>query len=211
MASWETFCPGFEIVRWDESNAPVQGNLYARQAYQVRKWAFVSDYVRLHALFTQGGIYLDTDVELTAPLDHFLGQEAFCGFESPEKVATCLIGSVPCHPLLRELTEQYRLLPFLRGGVPDCITNVERITALLIEKGLSPDGQAQTVAGMTVYPCDYFSPKSLVDGKITRTPNTCAIHHFSASWMTSRQRLHTYIAQKLGPVWTKKMKRIRNL
>lgn len=212
MDSWREYCPDWEIIRWDESNSAPTETTYSRQAYEAGKWAFVSDYVRLKVLWEQGGIYLDTDVELTGPLDGLLEQEGFCGFEAPDKVATCLIACTAHHPLIGELLEEYRTRPFLRGdGSLDCTTNVERVTSVLTQKGLVPDGTGQTVAGMTIYPPDWFSPKDLTTGKITRTEHTCAIHHFSASWMTRRQRFHTFAAQCIGPVWTQRLKGMRKL
>ena len=210
MESWRKYCPGWEVVRWDESNSLPLETAYPRQAYEAGKWAFVSDYVRLKALWEQGGVYLDTDVELTASLDNLLEQEGFCGFESAEKVATCLIACTPGHPLIGRMLEEYESLSFLReDGSLDCTTNVERVTALLKKKGLVPDGTVQTVDGLTVYPPDWFSPKDLTTGKITRTPNTRSIHHFKASWMTRRQRFHTFVAQCIGPAWTKRLKGMR--
>ena len=72
MESWSKYCPEYEVIRWDESNFDVSINRYVEEAYKSKKWAFVSDYVRLWALVNHGGIYMDTDVELTAPIDQFL-------------------------------------------------------------------------------------------------------------------------------------------
>ena len=209
IKSWQRFCPDFEIVRWDESNSPLQDNLYVRQAYEAKKWAFVSDYVRAAVLCEQGGIYLDTDVELLAPLEPFLEHEAFLGFESPASVATCLLACRAGHPFFRQVKEMYDTLPFLSPqGVPDMTTNVVRITALLSAHGLIADGSRQSLCGVEIYPSPVFSPKSLETGKITLTPETRAIHYFDASWMSLRQRFHTRLAQLLGPRLTLRLKRL---
>ena len=208
IASWKTHCPDYEIVRWDESNSPLAACLYVRQAYEAKKWAFVSDYVRLHALCQQGGIYLDTDVELLGSLDPFLEQPAFLGFESPESVATCVMGACQEHPVFREIMALYETICFLKDDNSfDQTTNVARITTFLCEKGMRSDGSRQNVCGIGIYPADYFSPKSLETGKITLSGNSCAIHYFDASWMTSRQRFHTRLAQWLGPERTSWLKR----
>ena len=207
IESWKKFCPNFEIVCWDEKNSPLEDNAYVEQAYALGKWAFVSDYVRLKALWEQGGIYLDTDVELTKGMEDLLGQQAFCGFESDEKIATCLIASRPKHALIGELLEEYGKASFVKkDGSPDLTTNVERITKFLKGKGLVCDGAMQNVADLTIYPVDWFSPKSLTTGKLVRTKNTRAIHHFQSSWMTMSQRRNTKIAQILGPKWTAVLK-----
>ena len=79
IASWEKYCPDYEIIRWDESNYDVTKNAYMKQAYDAKKWAFVTDYVRLDIIYEQGGIYLDTDVELVKSIDDLLSDKAFMG------------------------------------------------------------------------------------------------------------------------------------
>ena len=85
IESWKKFCPDYEIVEWNEGNFNINSNLYVKQAYEAKKYAFVTDYVRLYALYTQGGIYMDTDVMVLKPLDEYLNHEAFSGFESKTK------------------------------------------------------------------------------------------------------------------------------
>ena len=208
MESWRRFCPDFELIRWDESNAPLKDNDYVRQAFRARKWAFVSDYVRLAALCDQGGIYLDTDVELLAPLEPFLTCEAFLGFESHEKVATCLMACRPGHPLFRRAAACDGTRQFLRpDGSVDDTTNVELMTTLLVGEGLVRDNRMQEICGVSVYPSAYFSPKSLETGRITLTEHTCAVHYFQASWMPAKKRLNARLAQLLGPEATRSIKR----
>ena len=209
METWQKFCPDFEIIRWDESNSPLDDNDYVRQAYEQKKWAFVSDYVRLVALCGQGGIYLDTDVELVAPLDDFLSCEGVLGFESGEHIATCLMAAVPGQRFFREERESYHGQSFVKeDGSFDETTNVRRVTEHLARYGLQKNNERQEVCGIQIYPSDVFSPKSLETGRICVTANTCAIHHFSASWMTPRQRFNTRVAQLLGPGLTRGIKRI---
>lgn len=209
MESWERHCPDYTLTRWDESNAPLEDNLYVRQAYQAGKWAFVSDYVRLKALAEQGGIYLDTDVELVRPLDQYLPCEMFMGFESTRKIATCVVGAVPGHPFIGQLVELYRIRRFQEAdGSLDETTNVEYITRELVRRGLRLNGARQQVGNISIYPAEYFSCKSLETGKIALTPHTAAVHHFQASWMGPGQRFHTRLAQRLGPRNTERIKRL---
>src|ERR1035437_7853553 len=81
IRSWQIHCPGYEILEWTEDNSPI-GDLYCKQAMQAHAYAFVSDFVRQWVLFNFGGVYLDTDVELLKPLDEFLDNPAFTGFEN---------------------------------------------------------------------------------------------------------------------------------
>ena len=91
METWEKFCPDYEIVRWDESNYDISWSPYMVQAYERKKWGFVSDVARLDILYRYGGIYLDTDVELLKSLDELLYQPAFCGIEK-----WCVVNSGGC-------------------------------------------------------------------------------------------------------------------
>lgn len=208
MASWQRFCSDYELIRWDESNSPLADNNYVQQAYAAGKWAFVSDYVRAWALSQQGGIYLDTDVELLASLDAFLENEAFMGFEAIDKVATCVLGCQARNSFFERWLAEYAEKQFIRqDGSFDETTNVEMLTDLLVNAGLRCDNQKQMIAGVCVYPQDYFSPKDLHTGKINCTARTVAIHHFSASWMSKRQRFNTKVAQLLGPRLTGIIKR----
>lgn len=208
MESWVRLCPDFELVRWDEENAPLEDNDYVKQAVQARKWAFVSDYVRLTALCTQGGFYLDTDVELIAPLEPFLECEGVMGFECAEKVATCLMACVPGQPLFQCARALYRERQFIRpDGSVDDTTNVELMTGLLAGAGLEKNNRYQEVCGVEVFPSEYFSPKSLETGRVTLTEHSCTIHHFQASWMPAKKRFHTKLAQLLGPDMTRRIKR----
>lgn len=207
LNSWQHFCPDYEIIRWDEHNSPLNNNDYVRQAYQARKWAFVSDFVRLKALCTQGGIYLDTDVELLRPLDSLLACEGFMGFESTEKVATCLMACQPEHPFFMEASQKYETRQFLcADGGWDDTTNVSLLTDILVNSGLQKSNVLQTVQGVTIYPSEFFSPKDLETGKITLTENSYAIHYFQASWLPAKKRMNTKIAQFLGPKLTRYIK-----
>ena len=84
--SWKKFCPGYQIKEWNEDNFDLSLYPYAQEAYQARKFAFVTDVVRLYALYTEGGVYMDTDVEVLKPLDAFLVHPAFSGFENETQV-----------------------------------------------------------------------------------------------------------------------------
>ncbi len=199
LKSWTRLCPDYEIILWDETNSPLEDNRYAKEALSAKKWAFVSDYARLKVLALYGGIYLDTDVELLKPLDQFLNQSAFLGFESATFVATCVIGCVPNHPFIGELVELYDQRKFLIApNAYDLTTNTAYITELLQKRGLKRNGEEQTVADMRVYTPDVFCPLDLKTGKLALTDNSAAIHHFAGSWMTTSQKINTRLAQFLG-------------
>lgn len=210
LQSWKKHCPDYQIMRWDETNSPLNDNDYVAQAYRAKKWAFVSDYVRLKAIYEHGGIYLDTDVEIIKPLDVFLDCDAFIGFEANDKIATCLMACTPNHSFFGSFLDTYSKRHFIRSdGSYDETTNVVAITNHLEQFGLLKNGSLQNIADVAVYPVEYFSPKNLETGKITITPNTHSIHYFNASWMSKKQRFNTKLAQLLGPKLTKILKTIK--
>ena len=196
------------IMRWDERNSPLEANDYVRQAFEAKKWAFVADYVRLWALWEYGGIYLDTDVELIKPLDSLLAFSGVMGFESEDRIGTALIAAKPRHALIGKLLEDYERIPFVReDGSFDKTTNVRRVTREYARRGLRLDGTRQSVSDMEIFPQEWFSPVDLATGKLHVTQESCAIHHFNASWMSASQRRNTRLAQMLGPLWTARIKR----
>lgn len=189
IASWEKYCPDYEIIQWDETNFDVTANPYTNEAYQAKKWAFVSDYARLHAIYHQGGIYMDTDCELLKPIDDFLEEEAFSGFENKESVPTAIMGGQKGHPMYHYLLSYYENRYFKGAdNLADETTNVDIITKMLLDKGLVLNNQKQTVEGFTLYPLEYFCPKDPFTGELRTTENTHAIHHFDGSWVDEEKK-----------------------
>ena len=191
IRSWKKFCPDYQIIEWNEDNYDLdEAPLYVRQAYEAKKWAFVTDYVRLQVVYEHGGIYMDTDVELLRPLDGFAQHDAVTGFETPDTVMTGFLACEKGHALFRELLATYDGAAFLRpDGTQDMTPNVERLTALCRKHGLRTDNTLQTVQGLTIYPREYFSPGEYDSPRCDITENTCAIHHFEGSWLSEEERL----------------------
>ncbi len=228
IESWKKFCPDYEIVEWNEDNFDINSNLYVKQAYEARKYAFVTDYVRLFALYTQGGVYMDTDVMVLKPLDEYLVHESFSGFESKTKIPTGIMASEKGNPLFGELLGYYDTATFLReDGSLDMTTNVEIITDMLTPKGFVPNGEFQVVAGFALYPQNVFCPlhKKLNNKKYMQ--NTATIHYFAGSWKSDATKKResslwwkiiavplsfiSKIMRKLfGDKWEKKKNKVRD-
>lgn len=182
--SWKRYCPDYEIVRWDESNFDSGGNRYFEEALKSKKWAFASDYARLKILFEYGGIYMDTDVEVLRPLDDFLFEAAFSGFEAEQSVPTGLMAARAGEPFFRRLLDDYDNRHFINeDGSFDLTTNVTLITDACVAAGLFLNGEKQTVQGFTLYPKEYFCPKDHDTGVVSLTDNSYTIHHFNGSWL----------------------------
>ena len=196
--SWKKFCPDYEIIRWDENNFDITSNQYVKEAYESKKFAFVTDYVRLYVLYNYGGIYMDTDVEVIKCLDEFLRFEGFSGFETETSVPTGIMASVKHTELMHQLLQYYNKRHFITNGKLDTTTNVETITKILMEKGLKIDNSLQCIDGFSLFPKDFFCPKNYQDGQIYLTSNTATIHHFSGSWQSIEQKKATYLVRKYG-------------
>ncbi|OCA87889.1 glycosyl transferase [Bacillus sp. FJAT-27225] len=190
MESWKKYLPDYEIIEWNEENFDINSNRYVQEAYKEKKWAFVSDYVRLFALYHHGGIYLDTDVEIVRELDVFLDKGCFSGFESNGSIPTGIMGAVKYNPVLEELIQYYENRSFyLPNGKLDLTTNVQIITNICLERGFIPNGNFQLLTnGFHIYPKDYFCPKDYVSGNIHLTENSYCIHHFNGSWINNKQK-----------------------
>ena len=187
IKSWKKYCKGYKIIRWDESNFDISSTpLYVRQAYEAKKWAFVTDYVRLWAMTKYGGIYMDTDVEVVKPIDKFLKHQAFSGFESDTDIPTGIMACEKDFPLFLELLKYYKDAVFIKAdGSYNLIDNVATITRICSEKGLIRDNTFQVVDGFALYPTEFFCPINMSSGKYDRSENTVTIHWFNGSWLPS--------------------------
>jgi hypothetical protein len=185
LASWKKYLPTYQLMVWNEDNFDVNTYRFAAEAYKERKFAFVSDVCRLHALNEMGGIYLDTDVEFLRPLDEgILDDNAFTGFEDNLLLSSAIMGSEKNGQWVKDLLAHYHHRSFyLADGGFDVNPNTEVITAFMKrEKGVVIDNTFQQLKGYcTIYPSDYFCPKSWKTLKIKQTENTYCIHHFAGS------------------------------
>lgn len=199
IASWKKFCPDYEIIEWNEENFDVNRNGYTRMCYEQKKYAFLSDYVRLLVVAEQGGVYFDTDVEVIKPIDHLLEADAFYCFETSEYVASGLgFGSVACGQTIQSMLAEYDFLLDGAEGTRGC----PRLnTAALVRLGLKQDGTLQTVADARILPSDYMNPFDPATGVLRKTANTVSIHWYSAAWLSPWRRLRTRIMRPLHRIF----------
>lgn len=192
IESWKKYCSDYEFKEWNEENFDINSNEYVKQAYESRKFAFVTDYVRLYALYNEGGVYMDTDVEVLKPIDEFLKHKAFSSFENNNMIPTGLMAAEKGNEWIKDLLDEYNDLKFIdEDGNMDLTTNVTRITNLTKEKyGLKLESSFQDLKDgiVTMYPYDYFCPKDWTTGEINLTDNSYTIHHFSGSWHTAEEK-----------------------
>ncbi|HWJ78055.1 MAG TPA: capsular polysaccharide synthesis protein [Niallia sp.] len=195
IASWENHLSGYKIKEWNESNFDISSNSYVKEAYESGKFAFVSDYTRVYALYNFGGIYLDTDVEVYKSFDDLLFHKSFWGFEQENYIATSTIGAEKGNKFIEMFLDSYKEKNFIKEeGSYDDLTNVAIVSEILKNKGLKMNGQYQEIEDIGVfYPQTYFSPFDYINCRKFITENTYAMHHFYKSWLPPRARFKSNI------------------
>ena len=185
MESWEKMCPDYKIIEWNEHNYDITKNRYMKQAYEERKWGFVSDYARLDIIYNYGGIYLDTDVELYNNFDKLLSENAFVGFQRNFYVNLGLgFGAEEKNEIIKELRDMYNERSFFKeDDTYNLLTCTDYQTKDLLKYGLKCNNQMQYVNNMIVLPTDVLDPQGYNGGIIRKTVNTIGVHHYDESWV----------------------------
>lgn len=200
IESWKKFCPDYEIVCHTEDNFDIGQNRYAKEAYDAKKWAFVSDYVRLKVMFDQGGIYMDTDVELIKPIDELIKENGYMGFDDSGLIATGLgFACEKGNELVGAMLADYDHIPFvLPDGSYDTAPCPDRNTETMKKLGFNLDIKDQIFMGIRILPEDYLCPVKYYSGKKVITKNTYSIHHFCASWTTPTAKRTLFLKRLVG-------------
>ncbi len=199
IKSWQEHFPDYQIKVWNENNFDVKICSYTKEAYESNQYAFVSDYVRLYALYNYGGIYFDTDYEVLRNFENLLNADLILGFENPEKVQTAVMISKKGNPILLQLLQYYDTLHFIdKNNNFLQITNVEIISNYLLKLGLQQNNSYQKFNNIEVYPSEFFCPLDFNSGYINITENTVGIHAFEGSWLNEEQHIYFQNKRKYG-------------
>lgn len=203
MKTWEKVLPDYEVIRWNDEKCKsiIENNDYAKQAYEAKKYAFVSDYLRLYVLYNYGGIYMDTDVRVIKKIDEFLQFSAFTSFQDDTMIPTALMGSEKGGKWVGRLLEYYDNKTFINSeGNYDFTTNVTTITNMSEEFGLVKNGKEQILKDdVHIYPREYFCPLDTRNSKNNKiTNNTYAMHLYNGSWTPWYRRTLSKIKKKMG-------------
>ncbi len=193
IASWKKYCPDYEIIEWNEDNFDIYScPQYVQQAFESKKWAFLTDYIRLKVVYENGGIYFDTDVELLKNIDSLLKHKAWFGFENDKYVNTGLgFGAEQHNHILKRIISQYQNIPFiLPDGSFDLTTCPTRNISVFLEYGLVQNNTTQVLDNdIVVFSSDFLCPIEYETGKKNFTNNTISIHHFNASWHNDFEKI----------------------
>lgn len=201
IESWKKMCPDYEIVKWDESNFDVTKHPFSKAAYEAKAWAFVSDYARLKIVYDNGGIYLDTDVELLKNLDFLLKYQCYIGVQQVGHLCTTGLGfgASKQNTIVYEMLKMYDKIEYIdedkfKFACP--YLNNEIIKRM--GYSYNPEKIVE-IEGTLVLPEKYLDPVAPGSGsKYLKCEDTISIHHYSASWMGEKTRLKRRLVRLIG-------------
>lgn len=203
MKSWEKRLPEFTIKRWDESNFDIAVNRYVKEAYEAKRFMYVSDYARLLALYREGGLYLDVDCMVRKNFSPLLeANAAFTGYGGDNReLAACTLAFEKGHPFIKECLDTYETDAFIKeDGKPNQKSINIRMTELLEQHGFSPNGEEQTVCGIHIYPMTYFCPLSMLPDEVPdcKSQNTYSMTIWSSPELKRERSFFVRLAHKTG-------------
>lgn len=208
IESWKKFFPDYEIVEWNESNFDVNCCAYVSEAYEAKKWAYVSDYARCYILYHFGGLYFDTDVEFLKSPNNVMLSKNLVALEAEDSINTGLV--MACYPhndFCRWMLESYHNDHFcaINGTY---YTVCQRATEYFKSKGFVEENRIQEIAGFVIYPTEYFCPYRY-GKKPVITENTYSFHHYAASWLPWNVKLKRGIQKFIGKRGTEFIVRLK--
>lgn len=196
IKTWKKCCLDYEIICWNESNFDVNANQYIKTAYELKQWAFVSDYARLKIIYDNGGIYLDTDVELVKNIDFLLQNDCYMGIAQNGNINTGFgFGAVKHHKMIYELLLCYEELEF---DVNNKITCPVRDTELFKKYGYNYEDKEQIIEDVHLYPAKFMDPILPGNNSSLLCDDTVSIHHYSGSWLNRWSRFKRAIICNIG-------------
>ena len=196
--SWKKFCPDYQIIEWNEDNFIIDEQCdYIKEAYKNKKYAFVSDVARLKIIYENGGIYLDTDVEVLKPLDDLLNNPCFIGWQDEKYVANGLgFGAEKENKFIGENLKCYENESFIND---DGSLNMKACpiytTEVLKKFGLKMENNIQNLGVVTIYPVDYFNPLDDATNRLRITDNTYSIHWYAKTWVSKKNKIRGKITR----------------
>lgn len=184
MKTWNKHLKCYKIIEWNESNFDIDSHPFVKAAYAAKKWAYVSDYIRMYAIYNYGGIYLDTDVLVLDNFDNFLSNEAFVGYENPDFPFTAVFGAKKAHPFIKRILDYYDNLDSYSFNFND--NNTISISDILINEYGCKKGNINQLLkdGIVVYPDNILCNPSI---------NSTAIHIFTGTWLDNKKSIKTKI------------------
>lgn len=201
--SWKKILPDYKIIEWNEDNFDLNSNIYIAEAYKAKKWAFVTDYVRLWVVYNYGGIYFDTDVEVIKNIDELLCKDAFFCYEK-EKIATGLgFGACKGNKIIKSLIDIYDNKSFTLANGKNDLTTCVNIAKEVFDDFLGNNSNPNEVVeleNIIFLPNEYFCPLDYNTNELKITDNTYAIHWYGESWLPSNVKFLKKIKLKIKKI-----------
>lgn len=214
ISSWKVKLPDYEIKRWSYANFPRGKSKWVDQAFDAKKYAFAADFIRAYSLYNEGGIYLDSDVEVVKSFNSLLQYPYFLGHERDGIIEAAVMGAKPNLDLFRVVLEYYDNRDFIKSNGEYDVLPMPKILGEIISRNFEVveiDNMAEfqdSVSAINILPWTYFSPKSYVNGEMTLCAQTYTIHHFTASWHGKKEKLYSFVSNLLGNDIAKKISKI---
>ena len=203
IASWKKFLPDYEIIEWNEKNFDINQCTFVKEAYENKKWAFISDYARIYALYNHGGIYFDTDLKILKDVSHIVDKKMFLGYEDAAFCGTAVIGTNEVkNKYIGEVLDFYNKIDHFNIEIIYNYANPRIITKMVNQYEKKVDNNGITIVNdddIYIYPQDYFYPIKFDYSEKNYTKNTCMVHLFNATWIGKRDKRFVKINQKFGP------------
>lgn len=203
LESWKRVLPDYEIMLWDTHRIDVNSNLWLKQSYENKKYAFAADYIRFYALYHWGGIYLDADVEILKSFNPLLDAKDLIGEEAGGDIEAAVIGAEKGRDWVKKCLAYYENRAFVKtDGSYDM-----RPVPLLVNSVIKDES-------IDVKPYYYFSPKDYNIGKINLSEDTYCVHHFDGKWIkrggiyTLKIGIHRILYYSFGRIGHNKLVRL---
>lgn len=202
--SWRKHLPDYEIRLWDLQRFDLSSSLWCKEAFESRKYAFAADYIRWYALFNEGGIYLDSDVEVIKRFDDLLYLPYFIGFEQSGYLEPAIVGMEKGNTLCKQLLDYYEGRHFVKEDKSfDTIPLPQIMQMLLIPQYkfkaiYNVDEFENAPKQINIFPASFFSPKRNDNFEVCLSENTYSIHHFNASWFPASKRMFRVVSRVFG-------------
>lgn len=204
IKTWKKMLPDYEIKEWNEQNFDINICPFTKEAYANKKWAFVSDYARVYALYNEGGIYFDTDMKIIKDVSNIVDKYMFLGYEDSGLIGTAVIGTKEKNnPYLKEIIEYYNGLEHFDVQNMYKYANPIIITQILDQYNSSTNEKGIKIYNnnVYVYPREYFYPLNYNYSERIFTENTCMVHLFNATWTSLGERRTVAVYRKFGMKW----------
>lgn len=182
LDGWRAKLPGWKFVRWDSERAPAVP--WVEKCIAGRRWAFAADYIRLYALWSEGGVYLDLDVEVVSPFEDLLDRPLLLGREGGGggTLEAAVIGAEKGNALIRSALDSFG----------------DELSEETLPVRLGRVWTEDVLKGVAILPSDYLSPKDWRTGRLAVTENTRTIHHFAGTWLSRKERVAAWCGRRLG-------------